>query len=227
MRKSQNNIDKIIEASIIKTFQWNLEDEENQQPQPQQIFPMEENQSIPEQPALPDITPDDLYDLTEDNIQQEEITPETPVDAEDIPEDDSPVQMPIQEELEQVDQEVDQPYFELAEPSDEIEDVEEEPINPDEVNVDNEIPEFPSQFQAADWAKENTHMMGIDYITKDGTHISRIIEPHGIYKADTGNTLVVTYDNTVGDIRAFILRNIEDYEILDRTFNKKFNFLPK
>lgn len=90
-----------------------------------------------------------------------------------------------------------------------------------------DFPQFSSALSAAQWAKEAKQTMWIDYDSRSGKNIQRNIEPHGIYNASTGNTILVAFDETVNDIRAFILEKIKDFQFLDRTFKDKFIFNPK
>ena len=61
------------------------------------------------------------------------------------------------------------------------------------------------------------------YKTKKGRNIERIIEPHDFFLAkSTGNKILVSYDRTVGDIRAFIVSNILWIDVLDDEFVPKF-----
>lgn len=69
----------------------------------------------------------------------------------------------------------------------------------------------------------NKTVVMIYYTTKGGKFIQRVVEPHGIlYATGTGNRLSVTYDRTAGDIRAFIIDNIDYFYVLDDTFVPKF-----
>lgn len=86
-------------------------------------------------------------------------------------------------------------------------------------------PEFPSQFQAVEWADENNRVVRIKYTTTNGNSLVRDVEPHGQFYADsTQRMIMVTYDQTIGDIRAFIIKNIEDYQISNEKFDDKFMF---
>lgn len=92
------------------------------------------------------------------------------------------------------------------------------------------VPEFENVFDAIEsFAKptiDNGFMgnpMRIDYITKGGKQVAREVEPHGTFHADsTGNEILVTYDRTVGGIRAFIMKNIKAFALLDDKFEPKF-----
>jgi len=92
------------------------------------------------------------------------------------------------------------------------------------------VPEFENVFDAIeDFAKpkiDNGFMgnpMRIEYTTKDGKQVAREVEPHGTFHADsTGNEILVTYDRTVGGIRAFIMKNIKAFALLDDKFEPKF-----
>lgn len=54
----------------------------------------------------------------------------------------------------------------------------------------------------------------------------RDIEPHGVFTSapqdDTPHEILVTYDETVGDIRAFRITNITKYDFLPKRFQPKF-----
>lgn len=104
-------------------------------------------------------------------------------------------------------------------------DIEKEKNEPKEPEKD--FPQFTNAQSAAEWASQAKQTMWIDYNSRSGKNIQRNVEPHGIYKASTGNTVLVTFDETVNDIRAFILEKIKDFQFLDRTFKDKFVFNPK
>lgn len=66
---------------------------------------------------------------------------------------------------------------------------------------------------------------GGDRISPNRSYIiTREIEPHGFYQAKNGNTILVSYDRTIGDIRAFIVSNILETDFLNETFEPKFIF---
>jgi len=99
--------------------------------------------------------------------------------------------------------------------------MEEEPIE--------EAPQFDNAFDATEWAKPTMENgfegspMRIDYTTKSGNNIIRDVEPHGMFHSEsTGNQVMVTYDKTIGDIRAFIVGNINSFSFLDEKFEPKF-----
>jgi len=52
-------------------------------------------------------------------------------------------------------------------------------------------------------------LIGFHYITLDGIFVGfRIVEPHYVFIAEgTGNKILVTFDRTAGDIRAFVVGN--------------------
>jgi len=104
-------------------------------------------------------------------------------------------------------------------------DIEKDKNEPQEPGRD--FPQFTNAQSAAEWASQSKQTMWIDYDTRSGKNIQRNIEPHGIYQASTGNTILVAFDETVNDIRAFILEKIKDFQFLDRTFKDKFIFTPK
>ena len=56
-------------------------------------------------------------------------------------------------------------------------------------------------------AIDNGEMIGFDYITRNGRYAGfRIVEPHYTYMSDTtGNEVLVSFDKTRNDIRAFIV----------------------
>jgi len=91
-----------------------------------------------------------------------------------------------------------------------------------------EIPEFGNNVPAAvRWAEKNNEVIRIFYRTRKGNHIERIVEPHGRFVSEsTGNTIVVCYDRSVRDIRAFILSQIEDFLFVDRKFKPKMRIVP-
>jgi uncharacterized membrane protein (UPF0127 family) len=86
-----------------------------------------------------------------------------------------------------------------------------------------EIPHFDNIFDALKWAEMNRQVMRIAYTTRSGRKITRDIEPHGQFHADsTMHQILVCFDETVSDIRAFIMTNIGTWSFLGRTFQKKF-----
>ena len=92
-----------------------------------------------------------------------------------------------------------------------------------------EVPDFENAFDATEWSKPTAqnqftgHLMRISYTTKSGKNIIRDVEPHGTFHAETtGNEIMVTFDRTVGDIRAFIISNITAYAVADEEFEPKF-----
>lgn len=90
------------------------------------------------------------------------------------------------------------------------------------------FPDFQNTVDAIVWADRNGQTVWIEYNTRSGRQIQRNIEPHGIFMAKgTGNLIVVAFDETVNDIRAFIVNKIKDFQFLGRTFNKKFIFSPR
>jgi len=86
-----------------------------------------------------------------------------------------------------------------------------------------EYPNFSSPHEAMQWAEQEHEVVEIWYKTKGGRDIKREVEPHGTFNAaSTGNTIVVTFDETVGDIRAFIIDNILFNSFVGREFTPKF-----
>lgn len=97
-----------------------------------------------------------------------------------------------------------------------------EPV-PEVVETDKDYPEFEHPAIALAWAEENKEIIRIYYKTRKGIDIERDVEPHGQFVArTTGNQIVVTYDNTIGNIRAFIVNNIMYYSFTGKQFKPKF-----
>lgn len=92
------------------------------------------------------------------------------------------------------------------------------------------IPQFDNVFDAIDdFAKPTVNndfsgnVMRIEYVTRSGKSLAREVEPHGTFHADsTGNQILVTYDRTIGGIRAFIMKNIKAFALLEEKFKPKF-----
>lgn len=86
-----------------------------------------------------------------------------------------------------------------------------------------EFPVFSNAFEATEWAEKNSEVMRISYTTKRGRQLTRDVEPHGKFHAETTNhTILVVYDETIGDIRAFIVNNISSWAFVNKKFDKKF-----
>jgi uncharacterized protein len=86
-----------------------------------------------------------------------------------------------------------------------------------------DYPQFNNAFDATEWAQQNGEMMRISYQTQHGSNIVRDVEPHGQFYADTtARQILVTFDATVGDIRAFILKNIRSFAFTGERFEPKF-----
>ncbi len=89
--------------------------------------------------------------------------------------------------------------------------------------TEEEFPEFPTTYDAMQWADQNNESVRIWYKTKAGKDLEREIEPHGQFLAkSTGNQILVVFDKTVGEIRAFILNNIMYYVFSGEKFEPKF-----
>jgi len=89
--------------------------------------------------------------------------------------------------------------------------------------TDRDYPKFPNPFAATDWATQNKEVLRIRYRTKGGRSITRDVEPHGKFHAKTTHhDILVTFDQTVGNIRAFRIVNIFDYSFLDQQYEPKF-----
>ncbi len=102
------------------------------------------------------------------------------------------------------------------------------------------IPVFSNASEAFNWAKDNNMVMRIGYVTISkrrglrrfgNNFINRIIEPHGRFTSSPeygiSHEIFVTFDETVGGIRAFRLQNIKQFSILPRNFKPKFIFRPR
>ena len=107
------------------------------------------------------------------------------------------------------------------------EDFEQQMLEPYETpEIAEDAPEFKNTIEALNWAIQNNKKIKLDYITRKGANISRDVEPHLIFRASNGNLILVTYDNTVGQIRAFIVDNILNYIVKDDQFKKRMKVLP-
>lgn len=107
------------------------------------------------------------------------------------------------------------------------EDVGDYPLQPEQKpEPEYDYPHFNNAFDAADWAQQNGEVMRISYTTQHGSNIVRDVEPHGSFYADTtGRQILVTFDETVGDIRAFILKNIRSFAFTGERFEPKFRIV--
>tara|TARA_Y100000310_G_C20682687_1_gene816931 strand:- start:287 stop:868 length:582 start_codon:yes stop_codon:yes gene_type:complete len=93
---------------------------------------------------------------------------------------------------------------------------------------DEEFPDFESTLEGLEWGEDNNKVVRIYYVTKGGRDIERNVEPHGqFYAKTTGNRILVTFDRTVGDIRAFIVDRIMYYTFTGHDFDKKFVVFSK
>lgn len=92
--------------------------------------------------------------------------------------------------------------------------------------TDDELPEFKSTEEALNWAAQNNQVVRINYTTKKGIDLTRIVEPHAIFFADTGNMIVVTYDRSVQDIRAYIVQNILNYIFTGKEYKNRMKIIP-
>jgi len=139
----------------------------------------------------------------------------------------------------------------VEEPTDIVDETVEE-----ETEIDERVPDFANAQQALQWAIDNNRVVEIFYVTQGrkrgrggkilrreiglsknkggGVHIHRIVEPHYIYKAGNNNIILITYDRSVGHIRAFIIDNIYDYNFTknrktkkDQYFKPRIRVMPK
>jgi uncharacterized membrane protein (UPF0127 family) len=86
-----------------------------------------------------------------------------------------------------------------------------------------QYPVFTNPFAAVEWAEKNNEVVRIAYTTARGRQLTRDVEPHGqFHSKSTHRQILVTWDETVGDIRAFILQNISAWAFVGRQFQKKF-----
>lgn len=86
-----------------------------------------------------------------------------------------------------------------------------------------DYPDFATDEEAIDWGSNHTEAMRITYVTKRGKQIQRDVEPHGQFLAKTtGNEILVTWDRTMGNIRAYIMDNIIYHQFLGDNFEPKF-----
>ena len=86
-----------------------------------------------------------------------------------------------------------------------------------------EYPQFNTAYEAMLWAEQNGEVVHISYTTKKGRQLERDVEPHGQFHSEsTMRQILVTYDESVGDIRAFIISNIGSWTFVGKQFQKKF-----
>jgi hypothetical protein len=121
-----------------------------------------------------------------------------------------------------------------------IDDIPEEAPIPDEPD---DTPEFSNSLDAMQWAIENNKVVRINYITQGGGRgrgrklkremnlptgaaITRIVEPHHLFQAGTGNLIVVTWDRSIRGIRAFIVDNIVNYIFTGNDFRERMRIIP-
>lgn len=98
-----------------------------------------------------------------------------------------------------------------------------QPDTEDSTQEQKNYPVFDSAFDAIDWAMQNDEVVRINYTTKKGTALVRDVEPHGSFHSEsTKRDILVTYDETVNSIRAFITSNIGNWAFVGRKFQKKF-----
>jgi len=88
-----------------------------------------------------------------------------------------------------------------------------------------ERPHFDNVFDAVRWSMDNNESMRIHYVTLRGNHFIRDIEPHGQHYSDKSHrSVVVTWDDTMSDVRSFVMQNILEFEFLGKKFSPKFFF---
>jgi hypothetical protein len=146
---------------------------------------------------LPTITRNDLGQILEDNINEEQVG-----------EDD----LLLEEQQE--------PLVEETIPREQVE----QPEIPVEEEKKGRPPENAPDGQKMIWAEQNREVVQITYTTLKNNVVSRVVEPHGrFYARTTHRTIMVTFDQTVGDVRAFVMTRIAQVRFIDRKFTKKFN----
>lgn len=67
--------------------------------------------------------------------------------------------------------------------------------------------EYDDPYQLINDGMDYNRIISFDYVTRNGNYIgTRVVEPHYVFVANsTGNTILVSYDRNVNDIRAFII----------------------
>jgi len=117
----------------------------------------------------------------------------------------------------------------------------EQPIQPEDIEPESveelqeRIPSFTNISDAFNWAKENKEVMKISYQTKlkkkglgffGNNLITRYVEPHGRFTShpenEVSHEILVTFDETVGGIRAFRMQNVKEFSFVGKKFNPKF-----
>lgn len=90
-----------------------------------------------------------------------------------------------------------------------------EPVLPPEVTRDIPQIEYKNARRLVYDGIDNIEVIEFDYTNRHGMYAgTRIVEPHYTFVArTTGNEVLVSYDKSVGDIRAFILGNIHPFGI--------------
>ena len=157
-------------------------------------------------------------------IAQQTYDPDSP----DEPLDLSEVETVEMEPIEEQEGQNDLPEVTQEDVMSKMEDQTEE-IEQQEPEVETEEPEgypkFPNAFQAARWAKHNKQILRITYRTEKGHVIIRDVEPHGdFYAKTTHRRILVTYDRSIDDIRAFTVDRIQDFKFTGEEFTPRFNF---
>lgn len=180
--------------------------EQKSPPQPEETTPTQmptfgvppaDPQQQQDDAQLPTITRDDLGQILEDNQEGE---------MEDIFRDGEPIQEPLVEE---------------TIPQEQVQE-EEEPQQPEEQK--GRPPKNAPNGQKLIWAEQNRQVVWIKYTTLKNNVVTRVVEPHGrFYAKTTHRTIMVTFDETVGDVRAFVMTRIGEVRFMDQKFNKKFN----
>jgi len=195
-RKSKLKTSQILPDDIADRFS-NLGDYydyyDSQQQQQQQ------GNQLVEDSNLPVLSPEDLGQYMEDSIEdQQDMQQEDGLPQEEPPSPEELMEKPV-EELEQ------------------------------------EIPTFTNISDAFDWGQQNKQVLKISYQTKPKTKgtrmfgnrlITRYVEPHGKFTSSPENEpsheILVTFDETVGGIRAFRMQNVREFSFIGRQFKPKF-----
>lgn len=181
---------------VEKSDQHSIGDPIGNQPTPEQTDPQN----------LPVITPQDLGKYLEDSHDQDvQMDGQNPSGVEEF--ESQLGDLPPEEEVPQ----------ELPSEAPPTEEPQEQP------SEEKEYPQFNTAYEAMDWATQNNEVVRISYTSKKGHQVVRDVEPHGQFHSEsTHRQILVTFDETVGDIRAFIIHNIAKWAFVGRQFSKKF-----
>jgi uncharacterized protein len=165
--------------------------------------PIDNSATIQQTTSLPTIDTSDLSNFLEDDIEDQEEQKKDDL-SQEVENEETPVNENIEETTEPVEEVVEETEIPEIKP----------PV----------YPIFSNVFEATEWAEKNLEVIRINYITKRGRQLVRDIEPHGTFHSQsTMREILVTYDETVYNIRAFIMTNIKNWSFVGKKFQKKFN----